>query len=372
MPQVSFENLFVLELANNHWGSLERGLLIIDKFAEVVKANGVRASIKLQFRDVDNFIHRDHRDRKDVRYIKKSRDTQMPWGNLGKMIQAVRDHGMETMVTPFDEFSVDKAVEFGVDFLKIASSDVRDKILLRKIAAAGKPVIASNGGASEEHVDALLKFFAERNVPFALNHCVSLYPSEDSDLQLNQIDYLRKRYPDITIGLSTHEQRDWNDSILIAYAKGARMFERHIDIDHEGVPVSAYCTRPEQADVWFKAFLKAQEMCGDSGDVKRHIPEGERRYLDALVRGTYAKRNLPAGHVLTDDDVYHAVPLLKGQVSVREFDTGERLKLAVSADQPILIDSVDADYTKDAAFVAFVKDRGLEHEVEPTAKTAAV
>lgn len=371
MPPVSFENLFVLELANNHWGSLERGFLIIDQFAEVVEANGVRASIKLQFRDVDNFIHPDHRDRTDVRYIKKTRDTQMSWDNLRAMIERVRNRGMETMVTPFDEASVDKAVEFGVDFLKIASSDVRDKTLLRKIAAAGKPVIASNGGASEEHVDQLVAFFAERNVPFALNHCVSLYPSEDSDLQLNQIDYLRARYPDITIGLSTHEQRDWNDSILIAYAKGARTFERHIDIDHGGVAVSSYCTRPEQADVWFKAFNKAQEMCGGSGDVKRHIPEGERRYLDALVRGTYARRDLPAGHVLTEDDVYHAVPLLKGQVSTREFETGERLKQPVMADAPLLIGMVDAAYARDAAHVALVNDRGLEPVEVVNAKTVA-
>ncbi len=360
MSPVNFENLFVLELANNHWGSLDRGMLIIDQFAAVVKANGVRASIKLQFRDVDNFIHPDHRDRTDVRYIKKTRDTQMSWDNLRAMIDAVKKCGMETMVTPFDEVSVDKAVEFGVDFLKIASSDVRDKTLLRKIAGAGKPVIASNGGASEQDVDQLVAFFAERNVPFALNHCVSLYPSEDSDLQLNQIDYLRARYPDIAIGLSTHEQRDWNDSILIAHAKGARTFERHIDIDHDGVPVSSYCTKPEQADVWFKAFNKAVEMSGDSGDRKRHIPEGERRYLDALVRGTYAKRNLPAGHVLTEEDVFHAVPLLKGQISTREFETGERLKHPVMAKAPIAIDLVDAHYAQDPDYVALVNDRGLE------------
>lgn len=360
MSSVSFENLFVLELANNHWGSLTRGMLIIDQFAEVVQANGVRASIKLQFRDVDNFIHPDHRDRTDVRYIKKIRDTQMSWDQLRAMMEAVKARGMETMVTPFDEVSVEKAVEFGADFIKIASSDVRDKTLLRKIAGAGKPVIASNGGASEKDIDELVAFFALHKVPFALNHCVSLYPSEDSDLQLNQIDYLKARYPEITIGLSTHEQRDWNDSILIAYAKGARTFERHIDIDHDGVTVSSYCTIPEQADVWFKAFNKAVEMSGDSGAAKRHIPEGETRYLDALVRGTYAKRNQPAGHILTADDVFHAVPLLKGQISTREFETGERLKAPIMALEPISVDLVDAHYLCDPAQVALINDRGLE------------
>nr|WP_278254247.1 N-acetylneuraminate synthase family protein [Sphingobium sp. BYY-5] len=336
---------------------------IINDFAEVVKSNGVHASIKLQFRDVDDFIHRDFRDYSHIRYIKKTLDTQMPWENLHAMVEAVRAAGMKTMVTPFDEVSVDKCIEFGVDILKIASSDIRDKTLLRKIASAGKPVVASSGGADTHHIDALVDYFVSRNVPFALNHCVSLYPSEDSDLELNQIDYLRTRYPGVTIGLSTHEQRDWHDSILIAYGKGARTFERHIDIDYEGVPVSPYCTKPEQADVWFKAFIKAKEMCGGPAEVKRTVPEKERTYLDALVRGVYVKRNLSKGHVLTDADVYFAVPLQKGQISTREFESGEVLNAPLGADQPVMLNEIDAAYSKDPEILALVPDRGLEQAV---------
>ncbi|OYY76203.1 MAG: N-acetylneuraminic acid synthase [Sphingomonas sp. 28-62-20] len=364
MSNEIFQDLFVLELANNHWGKIERGLKIIHDFAEVVRTNHVRAAIKLQFRDVDNFIHQDFRDRGDVRYIKKTIDTHLPWESLRRMVEAVRDAGMVTMVTPFDEVSVDKCVEFGVDVLKIASSDIRDKTLLRKMASTGLPVVASSGGANAEHIDALVDYFTSRGIPFALNHCVSLYPSEDSDLELNQIDYLRDRYPHITVGLSTHEYRDWHDSILIAYGKGARTFERHIDIDYEGVPVSSYCTKPEQADVWFKAFNKAKEMCGGAADARRVVPEAERRYLDALVRGVYAKRDLPAGYVLTDADVYHAVPLLKGQISTREFESGEKLTMGVSANHGLLISAIDAPYKRDADLVALITDRGLDLAIE--------
>ena len=67
-----FEDLFVLEMANNHWGRLDRGKRIVDDFSKVVRYNGIRASIKLQFRDVDSFIHKDHVKREDVRYIKKT------------------------------------------------------------------------------------------------------------------------------------------------------------------------------------------------------------------------------------------------------------------------------------------------------------
>jgi sialic acid synthase SpsE len=361
-----FENLFVLELANNHWGKLDRGMKIIRDFGRVVRFNDVHVAIKLQFRDVDNFVHPAFRDRDDIRYIKKTLSTKLPWESLRAMVDAVRDAGMVTMVTPFDEVSVDKCVEFGVDILKIASSDIRDKTLLNKIASTGKPVIASSGGADLEHVDALVKFFADRNIPFALNHCVSIYPSEDSELELNQIDFLRARYPDIVVGLSTHEHRDWHDSIIIAYGKGARTFERHIDIDYENVPVTPYCTKPEQADIWFRAFKKAQEMCGGTAAQKRFVPEKERRYLDALVRGVYAKRALPVGHVLTHDDVYFAVPLLNGQISTREFEGGETLTTSMDADEAVQLTNVDAEYCKDPKLVALVSDRGLE-PIEPRA-----
>ena len=371
MTNEIFEDLFVLELANNHWGKLDRGLKIIRDFAKVVAANGVNASIKLQFRDVDSFIHADYRGLSSVRYIKKTLDTQMPWDNLRAMVEAVRECGMLTMVTPFDEVSVDKAVEFGVDILKIASSDIRDKTLLRKIASTGKPVIASSGGAAEHHIDQLVNYFTSRKIPFALNHCVSLYPSEDSDLELNQIDYLRARYPGVTIGLSTHEQRDWHDSILIAYGKGARTFERHIDIDHEGVPVSGYCTKPEQADVWFKAFLKAKEMCGGAASVRREVPKEERVYLDALVRGVYVKRDIPAGHKLTEDDVYLAVPLFQGQISTREFESGEVTKTSIRAHTPVLLDQIDAPYSNDLEVRSLVPTRGHPQEVSVQAAAAA-
>lgn len=357
-----FEDLFVLELANNHWGRLDRGLKIISDFAKVVRFNNVRAAIKLQFRDVDTFIHKDFRNRGDVRYIKKTLDTQMPWDDLRKMIDAVRKSSMITMVTPFDELSVDKCVEFGVQLFKLASSDVRDWVLIEKIASTGRPVIASTGGASLRDMDDLVAFFNRRNIPFAINHCVSIYPSEDSELEINQVDFLRNRYPDNVIGFSTHEKTDWQFSIMMAYAKGARTFERHIDIDYEGVPVSPYCTLPEQADQWFKAFKKAQEMCGAPGTAKRIPPEKEIRYLDQLVRGVYAKYDLPAGHVLTDKDVYLAVPLLKGQISCRELMSGEVLRNAVTKDKPVQLRDIDSPYSMNSELQKTIDQRGIDPE----------
>jgi N-acetylneuraminate synthase len=367
MPKSVFDDLFVLELANNHWGKVDRGLKIINDFSKVVAANKIHASIKLQFRDVDSFIHKDFRHRTDIRYIGKTLATQLAWSDLRLLTEAVRVGGMLTMVTPFDEVSVDKCVEFGVDILKIASSDIKDWTLLEKIASTGKPVIASSGGSSLKDVDNLVKFFADRGIQFALNHCVSLYPSEDNELELNQIDFLRARYPGLTIGLSTHEYHDWSSSVMMAYAKGARTFERHIDIDYEGVAVSSYCTLPEQADVWFKAFNKAKEMCGGDARRKRSAPDKEVQYLDALVRGAYAKRDLPAGHRLTYDDVYFAVPLQMGQISTREFMQGEVLKGSLKADEAIDLTYIHSSYSNNPDLIDLIAERGLAQETTEAA-----
>jgi N-acetylneuraminate synthase len=241
-------------------------------------------------------------------------------------------------------------------------------MLIEKIAKAKKPVIVSTGGSSLKDVDDLVRFFDNRHIPLAINHCVSLYPTEDNELEMNQIDFLRNRYPDHVIGFSTHEYNDWKSSMLIAYAKGARTFERHIDIDDDGVQVSPYCSLPDQVDEWFKAFHLARAMCGAPGSERRLPQAREIQYLDTLVRGVYAKRDLPEGQILTDDDVYLAIPLQKGQISCRELMRGEVLLRALKQDEAIMIDDIDSPYASIPSLKAAIYARGLDRtraETEP-------
>ncbi|HWO30225.1 MAG TPA: N-acetylneuraminate synthase family protein [Candidatus Acidoferrum sp.] len=362
IDQDIFEELFVLEMANNHLGSLERGLKIVAEFAQVVRFNNVRATIKLQFRDVDSFIHRDFVDRKDLRYVKKTLETRLSDEDLATLVRAIRQAGFTATATPFDERSVDLCVELGIPIIKLASSDLNDWVLIEKIAKTKKPVVVSTGGSSLKDVDDIVTFFANRNIPLGINHCVSLYPTEDSELELNQIDFLCNRYPENTIGFSTHEYSNWSNSMLIAYAKGARMFERHIDIQTEGVKVSPYCSLPHQVDEWFRSFHKAKEMCGAPGTQKRIPPKKEVEYLDALVRGVYAKADLPEGHCLMDDDVYLAIPLQKGQLSCRELMRGEMLLKRVQKDAPVKIDDIESPYSQIPSLKKTIYQRGVDVE----------
>lgn len=358
-----FENFFVLELANNHWGKLERGLKIIREHAAIVRYNNVKAAIKLQFRDVDEFIHPDFKGSTDHRYIKKTEDTKLSKADFARMVEEIRYLSCIPMATPFDEASVDLCIEFDMPIIKIASSDMNDWVLIEKIASTRRPTIVSTGGASEKDLDDLVRFFEKRDIPLAINHCVALYPSEDGELELDQIDYLKNRYPNHVVGLSSHEYHDWQSSMLISYGKGARSWERHIDIDYEGIPVSSYCSKPEQCDTWFKAFHKAAEMCGGRSRSKRIISKKETEYLDALVRGAYARKDIEAGYVFSKEsferDFYLAIPLCKGQLSCREVMNGELLAAEIKADQPLTINHLSGPYSQNETLKNLILNRGL-------------
>lgn len=357
-----FEDLFVLEMASNHQGNLERGLRIVQQFAKVARFNNVRAAIKLQFRDIDSFIHKDFRESTDIRYVRRITETRLSKDAFAEIVTAIRRSGCIPMATPFDEKAVDLCVEFDMPIIKVASADSNDWLLLERIAKVRRPVIVSLGGLSQKDIDDLVKFFENRNIPLALNHCVAAYPHEDFECDLNQIDFLKNRFPNHVIGYSCHEYRDWTSSIMIAYGKGARAFERHIDINDDGFEVAKYSSLPDQIDTWLQAWRKAREMCGGPG-IQRKLPLAkEVAYLDSYVRGVYARRDLKKGQLLTEEDVYLAIPLQKAQISCRELmlgSYGHRMLADCGKDAPITIDLLDTPYANNPRMMETIQKRGL-------------
>lgn len=357
-----FEDLFVLEMSINHRGSFERAQAIVKEHSQVVRFNSVRAAIKLQFRDVDNFVHKEFKDRTDIRYISRVTERRLSWEQYGELVNYIRRCGCIPMSTPFDEESVRWCEVFNLPIIKIASSDCNDWFLIERIAKTKKPVIASTGGVMLKDLDDMVTFFENRNIPLAINHCVSAYPHESYECELNQIDFLRKRYPGHTVGYSCHEYTDTETSVMIAYAKGARTFERHIDINSDGTQVEKYCLVPEQVDAWFKAFKRAKEFCGTISDTKVPPLPREIEYLDKLIRGAYAKRDLKEGDQLTEDDIYMAIPLQKGQLSTREFMFGGlnyRVVKNCPKDSPIMVDTIDTPISRNERLVKQIYSRGI-------------
>lgn len=356
-------DLFVLELANNHLGDLERGMKIISQYSKVVRYNKIKAAIKLQIRDVDNFIHDDYKNYEKSRYISKTILTKLSKDEYKALSDKIINSGCIAMATPFDEKSVDLCEELEYPIIKIASSDANDWPLIEAVAAKKIPTIVSTGGMTELDIDNIVDYFNSRNVPLAVNHCVSLYPSEDHELELDQIDYLKNRYPDNIIGFSSHEYHNWTNSMIASYAKGARTWERHIDIDDNDVKVSKYNSLPDNVHEWFQAYLKAREICGGNSTSRRIISKKETVYLDELVRGIYARKDIPEGTKISSNNFNDffklAIPLVKGQLSCREIVNDTVILKDLSVNKPLMIDDIDSPYSKSENLKNIINNRGI-------------
>lgn len=335
------ENLFVLEMANNHMGDIQHGIKVIRCFGEVCrKYPQFTFSFKLQYRDLDTFIHPAAKGRDDIKYVKRFSETRLSRTEFDQLITAMRDEGFLTMSTPFDEKSVDLIEEQNLDFIKIASCSFGDWPLLERIALTDKPIIASTAGAPLENIDRVISFFTHRNKEFAIMHCVGEYPTADEHLHLSQISFLRARYPGVRIGFSTHESPDNTDIIKLATALGASVFEKHVGVAAEGYGLNAYSASPEQIDAWLAAASYAQLLCGTGDTRLPHNPE-EAASLRSLRRGVFAKRPLRKGEKIQDSDIYFAFPPSEDQFTANDYSKYTQLTATtdIPLDAPIAPDN---------------------------------
>ena len=167
-----FENkpLVVFEMANNHMGNLNHGLLMVETFGKYVsKYPEFDFVFKFQFRDIPTFIHPNYKDRMDVKYVKRFSETALSKKQFEKLCNHVRSLSMKVMTTPFDENSVNLAEELDVDIIKIASCSCGDWPLLERIVKVNKPIVFSTAGASFDTIDKMVSFFQHRE-----NHWLSI------------------------------------------------------------------------------------------------------------------------------------------------------------------------------------------------------
>ena len=128
-----FNNLFTFEMANNHQGSVTHGKRIINAMADLKDKFGIRAAIKFQFRDLDTFIHPDHLSDKENKHIPRFLSTRLSDVEFKELILEAKRRGLITMCTPFDEISVDKILNLGIEIVKVASCSATDWPLLEKL-----------------------------------------------------------------------------------------------------------------------------------------------------------------------------------------------------------------------------------------------
>ncbi len=322
------KSLIVFDMANNHNGDVNHGLRIIREMYEVCKEfkEDFIFGFKFQYRDLDTFIHPDYKNRMDIKYVKRFSETKLNDDEFKLMKAELDKLGFISICTPFDEKSVDKIKEQGFDIIKIASCSFTDWPLLEKITQTDLPIIASTASYDLEKIDKVVSFFEHRNKNFILMHCIGEYPTMRENLQLNQIDLLKKRYPEITIGFSTHEEPDNVDSIKIAIAKNAQVLERHVNTESSDYQINAYSSTPTQIKAWLQSAKEACKMCGTKNN--RYISsEKEKGDLRGLRRGVFAKIDLKQGDKLSNENVFYAIPCNEEQVLANDISKYIEYKL---------------------------------------------
>jgi D-lyxose ketol-isomerase len=155
-------------------------------------------------------------------------------------------------------------------------------------------------------------------------------------MNLNQIDFLKKRHPEVRFGFSTHEDPSDTRLVQMAIAKGAVSLEKHVGQPTDKWPLNAYSANLDETASWLDAARMALIACG--GQNARYIPsETETASLRSLQRGVFSKNGLNAGDELTTENTYFAFPPSENQLTASDFSKYSKISLQndYSEDAPI-------------------------------------
>ena len=216
--------LIIPEMGINHSGSLEIAFKIIDAAkragAEIIKHQTHIPEDEMSL------------EAKKIKPANSNRniyniisETCLNEEDEYKLFNYVKKKKMIFLSTPFSRKAVDRLIKFGVSAFKIGSGEMNNLPLIDYIAKLKKPMIISTGMHSITNVRKLVSFLSKKKNKFALMHTTNLYPTPDKLVRLNSIIELKKKFPNLVIGLSDHTET--NHSSIGAVALGACIIEKH-------------------------------------------------------------------------------------------------------------------------------------------------
>lgn len=221
-----------------------------------------------------------------------------PWEWQPQLKQVAEELGLDCFSTPFDFTAVDFLERMNVPAHKIASFELVDLPLIRKVAQAGKPVIMSTGMASLAEIEEAVQTFREAGgSQLALLKCTSAYPSPPEDMNLRTIPHLANAF-DVPVGLSDHTL-----GIAVpvgAVALGACIIEKHFTLSRSAPgPDSAFSLEPHE----FKAMVDAvRTMEKALGRVSYHATEKEKASR-VFRRSLFVVQDIKKGQAFTEQNV---------------------------------------------------------------------
>ncbi len=234
--------------------------------------------------------------------------------------------GMIWISTPFSRAAADFLETLDVPAYKIGSGEADNLPLIRHVARKGKPVILSTGMQTIESIRDSVAILDAAGVEYALLECTNLYPSPPEIVSLRGVTELREAFPRAVVGFSDHSIGP--EMALASVALGASILERHYtdtryrkgpDIINSMDPAELRLLIDRAREIWIAANNPKQ----------RSAPEED---VYRFARGSVvADRDLPAGHVITEADIWTRRPGT-GEIAARDFDRvlGRRLNRAVA------------------------------------------
>lgn len=296
----------IAEIGNNHNGDFELAKQLI----RAAHDSGADA-VKFQKRDVDTLLAKEMKEMPYVNersfgatYAEHRIKQELSIEQYKELRDLTESLGMVFFATPFDIHSADELESIGVHAYKIASSDLPNFPLLDYVAKKGKPILLSTGVSTLEEMDAAIEYILTRNNRLIVNHCTSLYPTPDTDIDLNMVSVLKKRYAPLPIGYSGHEP----DILptIVSIGMGATTVERHLTLDKKmkGSDHHMSITPAEFAEM-SKAIRRVEVFLGSAD---KRIHEGEMAVRKKLGKSVVALRDIKKGQRLASEDLITKSP----------------------------------------------------------------
>ncbi len=254
-----------------------------------------------------------------------------------ELIRYASEIGIHFFSTAFDFESLDFLVDLDMPAFKIASGDLLNTPLQRRIAKQGKPVFLSTGGGTFTDIKRAVDTVLEYNDQLVVFHCTASYPANVEDMNLNVIPELKRLFPNIIIGLSDHE--NGIDAASVGYMLGARVFEKHFTLNRswKGTDQS-FSLEPEGLRKLVRNLNRIPVLLGSSD---KQLLESEKKPLKKMAKSLVAKRDLSAGHEIMEEDI--AIKSPGGGLPPYEIENiiGKTLKTGLQEDDHFLFDNLN-------------------------------
>ena len=326
----------IAEMSANHNGSLETAKEIVREIketgADCVKVQTYTAdTITMDCRNEYFTLQGGTWDGQNLYDLYKN--AYMPWEWQAELKKEAEELGLDFFSTPFDPTSVDFLESIDIPFYKIASFEVVDIPLIKKVAATGKPIIMSVGMASLSEIDEAVRIIKESGNELALLKCSSAYPAVPEKMNLKTIQHLQETFK-VPVGLSDHSMG--SVSAVTAVALGAKIIEKHFCLSRDfGGPDSSFSMEPAE----FKQMVMDVNMAAKAvGDVVYRVSEEEKSNY-AVRKSIFVSKDIKAGEILTPENIrvvrpgYGMSPKfyeeVLGRKALRDLSFGEPLDMGM-------------------------------------------